>query len=229
MHWLLLLALTADPQPARYRPVLDVPLTLVSGGGWLALDLAAPSLARTSCPCERNDVPGFDRFAIDARFKAGSPLASGTLALTLGGSALALALNAPDAPSALNDIGIATEAATLAGLATELAKLGFSRPYPYMIRSDITPSQNASGINYAAMWSGHTSVTMAVAVASARLLDLRGAPRALRLAMWIAGPLLAIAAGALEVSAANHFPSDVVVGALAGAGVGWGVVTLHTL
>jgi len=229
MHWLLLLTLTADPQPVQFRPALDVPISLVAGGGWLALDLAAPSLARTSCPCARTDVPSFDRFAIDAHFQAGGSLASGALVLTLGGSVLALALGEPDGAAAANDLGIAIEATTLAGLATELAKIGFSRPYPYMFRSDITPSQNASGINYASFWSGHTAVGMAAAVATARLLELRHAPRALRLAMWIAGPLLAVAAGALEISAANHFPSDVLVGGLAGAGVGLGVVELHTL
>jgi membrane-associated phospholipid phosphatase len=44
---------------------------------------------------------------------------------------------------------------------------------------------------------------------------------------WTVGPALAIGAGALQIAAGNHFPTDVATGALVGAAVGWTVVELH--
>jgi hypothetical protein len=132
--------LLSVPSP-RLHLAADVPVAVVAGAGWLVLDLTAPKLARTGCPCARVDVPGFDRFAVDAHFAYGGQLASATLALGLAGEALALGLDAEDPQTAANDLGLVGEAVAITGLATELAKLGFSRPYPYVYRADAVPAQ----------------------------------------------------------------------------------------
>ena len=223
----LALSMVAVAAPPRLHLAIDLPVTLAAAGGWIALDRAAPSLARTSCPCARPDAPSFDRLAIDAGFDHGADLANVTLAVGLVGEGLALTLAAPDLPRATEDLGLLGEAVAVTGLVTEVAKIAFSRPYPYMLRGDAAPAQERDGVNYASMWSGHTAVLMAAAVATARILDLRHAPHALRIAMWIAGPVLALAAGALEVSQANHYPSDVLVAGAIGAAMGWGTVAIH--
>lgn len=223
---LLALLMGAAPSPARLR-LVDAPLALASGGGWLALDRAAPGLTRTGCPCRADDVPSFDRPAINARWSHGSQAANLSLGVDLLLAGLALHAGGDGLESTANDLGLVGEAMALTGLATEAAKIGFARPYPYLLRPSADAFQQRSGINYASFWSGHSAVTMALAVSTAALLERHGAPWKLRVAAWILGPLLAIAAGSFQVLQANHYPSDVAVGAVAGASLGWLVVALH--
>jgi membrane-associated phospholipid phosphatase len=153
-------------------------------------------------------------------------LAHLSLAGALGASLGVLAL--ADEPHAwVEDLGLALESTLAAGLLTQSVKIAAARPYPFMYGGGVTPSQAAKGVNYASFWSGHTAVGMATATSAARLVDARGAPLWLRVAAWSVGPLLALGAGAFMASAGNHFPTDVALGAVAGAAVGVSNVALH--
>ena len=206
--------LAALLQPAEVHPWADASITLGVAGGWLLLDQLHPDLVATDCPCVRGDVSDVDRVAVDEH------LADITAGVTLAAPLLLLAFTSPDEHAYLNDVTLVVESAAIAGLLTQLAKTATGRAYPYMHRPARYESQNDDGVNYASFWSGHTAVPMAAAVTYAWQLSARRPHSAWRWVAWTAGPALALAAGAFQVSASNHFPTDVAAGALVGAGVG---------
>lgn len=190
-----------------------------AGAGWLGLHLAGPSLVETDCPCTPDMVNRFDRFAIEQRLTHGERLADGLLAAGLAGSLTLAAVSAPEG-EAIGDGLLVLQSAAIAGLLTAGIKAAVGRPYPYMYGPAPYPEQNGDGVNYAAFPSGHTAVPMAAAVSAAWLFARRHPRSPWRWVVWTVGPALALAAGAAQVGAANHFPSDVIGGALLGAGVG---------
>lgn len=221
------------PEPApvasaeRPSPWIDAAITVGAAGGWLGLHLAGPSLVDPRCPCTPDDAPAFERFAIKHRLSWGEPLADGLFAAGMG-LTLAAALAGP-AEHRWHDALIVAQSAALAGLLTAGLKAAVGRPYPYMFGPAPYPGQNGDGVNYASFPSGHTAVPMAAAVSAAVLFERRHPRSGWRWVLWTVGPALALAAGAAQVSAANHFPSDVLAGAAIGAGVGLLDPWLHDL
>lgn len=195
-----------------------------AGAGWLGVHLAQPAMVETGCPCGRGQVNALDRVAVDALWPGAEPWADGVAAAGLLGSVAVAVLGAPSGEG-LGDGLVVVEAAAVAGLLGALLKAAVGRPYPYMYRPAPYAEQNGDGVNYAAWPSGHTAAPMAAAVSAAVMLGRRRARW--RWVWYVAGPAAALAAGALQVTASNHYPTDVVGGALLGAGVGVLVPALH--
>jgi hypothetical protein len=76
-------------------------------------------------------------------------------------------------------------------------------------------------------YSGHAATAFAAAVAGGYLFARSSDDRTARTAAWATGLFLAGATANLRVRAGKHFPSDVLVGAAAGAALGWAVPALH--
>lgn len=101
------------------------------------------------------------------------------------------------------------------------------RPYPYLYQPD-HDALDSDGANYASFWSGHTAVPMAGALTFAWILQARHPKSRWRWVAWAVGPALAITGGVFQITANNHFTTDVIAGAVAGAGVGLINPWLHT-
>jgi membrane-associated phospholipid phosphatase len=71
-------------------------------------------------------------------------------------------------------------------------------------------------------YSGHASAAFAIATSWMLMRKDRGDENL----AWL-GYGLATSIAALRVTAGKHYPSDVLVGALIGSGIGWGITTLH--
>lgn len=229
--WLSALVLLPAPwvQPAQVDLPVDAAITGGTAVAWLTLRLLQDDLARTDCPCERGDVNELDRVAVDESLSTGEVAADITVGVTLAAPLILVALTAPDEHAYLDDLTLVLQSAAIAGLLTQIVKPAASRPYPYMYRPAEHAEQNGDGANYASFWSGHTAVPMAAAVTYAWTLHARRPNSGWRWVAWVAGPALAVSAGALQISASNHFPSDVAAGALVGAGVGLTNPWLHTV
>jgi membrane-associated phospholipid phosphatase len=124
------------------------------------------------------------------------------------------------------DALLALEAVTTAGVVTQVVKLvaGRARPfvhaYPKEVRAGLTSTPSPPDDNLS-FFSGHTSLTFALAASTGTLAELRN----YRLAplVWATGMPIAALTGYLRIAADKHYFSDVLVGALVGSVVGAGL------
>jgi hypothetical protein len=107
-----------------------------------------------------------------------------------------------------------------------LSKVLFSRPRPstYRLReAGAAPDDDW----FVSFYSGHSSTAFAAAVSGAYLFAEGTRDPEARYLLWASEIGLAAASAMLRVRAGKHYYSDVVVGALVGAGIGIGVPLIH--
>jgi undecaprenyl-diphosphatase len=138
--------------------------------------------------------------------------------------------------AALVDLTMYSEAIAFSWGLTNLAKIGFRRPRPiaYIERErailagqDPTTYNNTSTDSTLSFYSGHTAITATVS-ATATYLAFARSPHTMRPWATLAGGVVLTSFVAVErVRSGAHFPTDVLAGAFAGAGIGMLVVHLH--
>lgn len=138
--------------------------------------------------------------------------------------------------AALTDFVMYAEAISITTGVTNVAKIAFRRPRPiaYIERNDYIAKggdpqtyDNASTDSALSFFSGHASTVAAVAASSTYIAFSRS-PRSIRPWLTLAGGAALTSFVSYErVRAGAHFPTDVIAGALAGAGIGALVVHLH--
>ncbi len=110
---------------------------------------------------------------------------------------------------------IQAESMLLSASLTAMVKDAVARPYP-----TVYASHDTSLLGYESFWSGHAAATFDAVVTATYLMHESYPGEAWP---WIAGGFglaAATATAVLRVTAGVHFPSDVVVGALMGSGIG---------
>jgi len=133
----------------------------------------------------------------------------------------------------LVDAILYAESITLTGAFTQATKIGVRRPRPIDYANCSDPqtadaNKCSSTDLQLSFFSGHASATGALAGTATYLAFARSGPRSVR-------PWITLAAGALltsfvsyeRVRSGEHFPTDVMMGSLAGAGIGVLVPHLH--
>jgi membrane-associated phospholipid phosphatase len=213
-----------EPPALELSPAVDASVLGVSGVMFtavLAIEHGRPPHEATGAP---RTVWWFDRTAL-GRHNQGADTISTILQDTLVVAApLGLVLAHLDGTFAsLTPAIIVVESTVLSAATAHLIKSLVPRPRPYAYAHGY-----ASGEADRSFYSAHTTVAFA-AVTSAAVVqsELDG------LRLEDSGPLLvgafgvATAVGILRVAGGQHFPSDAVVGALAGAAIGWMVPLLH--
>ncbi|WP_405324268.1 phosphatase PAP2 family protein [Fibrobacter sp.] len=104
------------------------------------------------------------------------------------------------------------------------------RPYIYAERGEgRKKAESARGEAYGSFYSGHASTAFTVAVFTGTWFSEIYPNSQYRGLVWASSLTLAGAVGALRVVAGKHYPTDVVVGALVGTGVSFGVLKLHEI
>ena len=169
-----------------------------------------------SCaPCDRATLPGIDRWAVSTEGSAWN-IASwvGEFGLLAGTWYELYKL-----PNGTKHLAASVEAAAWNFGVTRLAKAVFNRNRPVLYTEDsIEAQESLSG--HRSMYSGHTSTAFVLATSYVlSMSDKNGLDR-----FW---PLIAAAGvGAMRVAAGKHFPTDVLVGAVAGSGT---AIVLHKI
>lgn len=123
-----------------------------------------------------------------------------------------------------------SEAVSASLLLNNLAKYLVQRPRPYNYHPDprVQGYADASGDDaHLSFYSGHASSAFAAAVAGSYLFSLGPAGEDAKAVVWLIQTTLATATAGLRVRAGKHFYSDVVIGAVAGSGMGLLVPALH--
>jgi membrane-associated phospholipid phosphatase len=105
-----------------------------------------------------------------------------------------------------------------------------ARPRPYTYHDDSRAQDYAKSQgndSHLSFYSGHASTTFAASVAGAYLFAQGTSDERARAAVWGFELVLAGATAVLRTRAGKHFYSDVIVGALVGAALGFVVPRLH--
>ncbi len=232
---LTLTALTATPRPAGaddlvLRTKLDAPLVV---GGGLAFVLSETLFKDALAPdaCRWCATDGLDRAVRDglrwddpARAASASNLVGylGVPLATIGGIGLAARMSG-HGENWWTDGVIVAESAILASDFTNLVKdaVGRERPFVHALAPADKPLTASPQENNLSFFSGHSSLTMSLAVSAGTVATLRG--YRLAPAVWAAGVGLALATGYLRIAGDRHWATDVVTGWAVGAAFGFAV------
>lgn len=112
---------------------------------------------------------------------------------------------------------------------TRVFKGLFRRTRPYVYRSDVTLEEKITREARLSFYSGHTSTAFSMLVFGAKAYREFHPGSARESYIWGATLSVASVVGILRVMAGRHFPSDVLVGALAGSLIGYGIPALHKI
>lgn len=218
-----------DPRPGpayQLKLELDLPIVLIGGGiaSGFAFMSEAPGVA-CAPSCDKSAVFKLDRFAAgwyDPNWgKVGDIATASTLAAPL----IVVALDQGLARG-LNDDLVIAEAALISSALQVLTSYAVARPRP-RVYGDEASLESRSDANAArSFFSGHVANTVATSVATLRTFQRLGKP-GLGYAMLGVGLAGSALVGVSRVAAGSHFPSDVVVGAMVGAGVGIALPAMH--
>jgi membrane-associated phospholipid phosphatase len=106
--------------------------------------------------------------------------------------------------------------------------VGRPRPYVYSDDPELKAYADSEGKDsHLSFYSGHASITFAASVAGTYLFAQASNDKATRAGVWGFELALATATARLRTRAGKHFYSDVIVGAIVGAGVGYLIPRLH--
>jgi len=213
------------PGVPRYR-TSGWDVASVVGGGALffvpsLLDL--PDTAGACVPCDPATLPGIDRWAVHSPSSAADVASSATLLAVAAGATYASFHGLPDQQMRGN---LAVLASSLVWTATsgEWLKVLFHRERPVLYTTD-APASVTNRDDLKSFPSGHTALAFAAATSYLVMAQRQGLPHRQRNTALLYGGATLV--GVLRVAAGKHFPTDVLGGAVLGAGIGWLVPTIH--
>lgn len=221
-------AAQAQTHALRWEPALDATVTAGGAAAWIASEILKGDLAPSHCRwC---DVDSMDARVRDA------PVWSDTFADAIsnvtGFVLMPLAAVGLDALAAAHDgaLGrvaedtlIVAEAGVVAADLTQLTKMlvGRERPFVHALQPEQKPLTGQPSDNNLSFFSGHSAEAFALAAAVGTVSTMRGyrwAPLT-----WSVGGAVAATTAYLRIAADKHWLTDVVVGAMVGAGIGFAV------
>jgi membrane-associated phospholipid phosphatase len=225
--------------PFQIDPIADGALIGAGAGfaGILELIISTGEI-RPQRPVDPNALLGIDSGAVSQTFdSAANGRSNAILYTTLAYAAVDPILSGirDGGKAALIDAMLYAEALSMTVALTDLAKIAVRRPRPsaYVAQAQLDKEFGANGPSITAtdqslsFFSGHAALCAATS-ATATYLAFARAPGTWR--PWVTlvvGTLLTTAVSIERVRAGAHFPTDVLAGAVAGAGVGIIVPHLH--
>jgi membrane-associated phospholipid phosphatase len=219
----------ADPKPGpayQLKLELDLPILLIGGGmaSSFAFLSEAPGVA-CAPSCDKSTVFSLDRFAAGWYEPAWGTVGDIATASTLGAPLIAVVLDQGLA-NGLNDDLVIAEAALVTSALQITMSYAVARPRPRVYGDEASEEMRSDANAARSFFSGHVANTVATSVATLRTFQRLGKPR-LGYALFGAGLAGSALVGVSRVAAGAHFPSDVFVGAMVGAGVGLALPAMH--
>ncbi|MSP23659.1 MAG: phosphatase PAP2 family protein [Myxococcales bacterium] len=212
---------------------VDTQLTVAAMTVGGSLQLLKDELVRDRCAphCDSARVNGLDqstvgRYSSDAA-KVGDVLVGFNLGLPHLLGALDTASSERSASGWGRDTLLLSETLAVSVALHQLVAFAARRPRPYAYNAGLDPSLLASANTYLSFYSGHTANSFAMATAYSSIFAARYPTSRFTWAVATLTHGLAALEGYSRVASGYHYPSDVLVGALAGSTVGLIVPWLH--
>jgi membrane-associated phospholipid phosphatase len=239
------LALAAAPAARADSPVPDQPFAHDESPYFLRLDIDIATLAlgavlwggttligsTTLAPpfcgntldsaCDRSGLNAFDRLALDHSSQAARTAAdiiSFVPIAYLGLDMFDVGLR--NWKTYLTDLWVVAEALAWNGAVQDIVRRAVRRPRPFLYSPGVYPDERDHAESSFSFYSGHTSFAFALATSCSYTFTLRHPHSKWRWVVWPALMAVASIEPILRVYSGDHFPTDVIVGALAGSAIG---------
>lgn len=183
----------------------------------------ASKLIQPRCPCDPNEVNSFDRGVIGNNNHFLDSLSDVSLSVAVAGPVLLDALDVGINSVFWEDFTVYVETLSVSGAFTTLAKYTVQRPLPKVYAGQ-DPALISEPGGYRSFYSGHSSLTFSALTAASFTYNLRHSSSAWP---WVMTGVFGTSVALERVAAGRHFYTDVIVGAIAGAGIGLLVPWLH--
>jgi membrane-associated phospholipid phosphatase len=220
-------AVAQEPQPAHeLRLELDLPIVLLGGAAASSFFFLSEAPGVACAPsCDKSKVNGFDRAAAGLYDPSWSTVGDIATASTIAAPLLVILLDEGLLNGLNDDLVVAEAALVTSGIQVALS-YAVARPRPRVYGTD-APIEDRTDANAArSFFSGHVANTVGTSVAALRTFQRLGKPTLgwIMLGVGLAGSSLV---GVSRVASGAHFPSDVLVGAAVGVGVGLAIPAMH--
>jgi membrane-associated phospholipid phosphatase len=226
---LCLISVPASGQTRQLHgdPAVDITVTSVGAAAWLSSEVLEDYLVPSRCRwCNVGSVDAGVREALIWPNTTTADTLSNVsgfvlMPLTAIGLDTLAASHDGAASHAPEDALFIAEATVVAEDVTQLTKLlvGRERPFVHALPPDQKLRTDDPYNNNVSFFSGHTSEVFALATASGTISTMRGyryAPLT-----WSIGGAMAVTTAYLRIAADRHWFTDVVVGAVVGAAIGF--------
>jgi len=222
----LAVAHTAEADsPYTLELKLDVPLIAIGTGLTMMALVEVPPPACFP-RCDDSSIHAIDRIAL-GNYSAPAHTAAGIAVAAL--LTLPLLFDAVDSGGSgwIEDTIVYGEALLFAQALVQLTKFAVRRTAPFVYDPN-APEDAVRGADASRSFiSGHTAMAFAATTAYSVTFWQRNPDSELRWIVAGTGALLSLGVGLLKIIAGYHYPTDILAGALVGAGVGALVPLLH--
>ena len=161
-------------------------------------------------PCDPATLSGIDRWVVRLDSKGAGTASNVLLVGVVGGGFLASKTS--------GNAAMMANALAFTSLATEWTKALVHRSRPILYTAQ-APSAAGDRDNRRSFPSGHTATAFAVATSYAVMAHRQHLPHATRNSILLLSGAAGV--GSMRVAAGRHFVTDVMGGAVLGAGIGW--------
>jgi membrane-associated phospholipid phosphatase len=221
------------PMESPFKVDLFVDLPLIAAGATLWVvpyAVFTTELQPPFCdPCDRSKVNSFDRLAIGLHHSWSTWAADGQLA-ALAPFFFTLELidyGGTNWRGWGSDMVVVAESVVMSGVINEWVRRSVRRPRPFMYEVGVYPDERTSAEAVFSYYSGHTAAIFAFSVSTAWAFQMRHPHSPWIYPMWVGLMLFSGGQAAFRVLSGEHFPTDVIFGAVVGSAVGVLVPALH--
>jgi membrane-associated phospholipid phosphatase len=187
--------------------------------GLLKLPKGAPECA----PCSTSGLPGIDRWVV-GKNSALARNSSTVLLLGVGGMATYLGAHDRSGTQARGNVAVIANAISWSAASTNWLKVAVHRKRPVLYTNGAVAAASSPD-SRRSFPSGHTAVAFAAATSYVVMAHREHLSHQTRNVILLYGGATGV--GALRMVGGSHFPSDVLGGAVLGAGIGWLVAVVH--